>query len=158
MNFDRKGLKITRMKNLLASILGIDWKKDIATGEADFPFLRKNSGPCVLHSDTIEPKLKGRVLVSSVIYLDLKYPITFNLWNMEYSDLPNDFKLSDEASGPAPEIVIKVEEGDIITFPAHNLHSVTVKDEHKEEERFMAVISYYVSSRDEKFWEGSEMI
>ena len=28
----------------------------------------------------------------------------------------------------------------------------------KKEERFMAVISYYVSSRDEKFWEGSEMI
>ena len=157
MNFDSKGLKNTRMKNLLALILGIDWKKDIATGEADFPFLRKNSGPCVLHSDTIEPKVKGKVLVSSVIYLDLKYPITFNLWNMEYSDLSDDFSLSDGSSLPAPTLKIKVEEGDIITFPAHNLHSVTVKDENKKEERFMAVISYYISKGNDEYsyWDGS---
>ena len=125
--------------------------KDIANHQADFLFLRKQSGSCMIHSDSIEAKKKGKVLVSSEIYLQIKSKIFFNIWNMEAGDL-------DVSNVPEPPYKIEIGEGDIISFPAHNIHSVTVKDEDNEDKRLMAVVSYYVSSRDEKFWEGSEMI
>ena len=68
--------------------------------------------------------------------------------------------LSDGSSLPNKTIKIKVKEGDIITFPAHNLHYVTVKDKNKEETRLLLVIGYYISSGNDAyaFWDGSEIV
>ena len=57
-HFSHDTTKFNRMKNLLSSILDIDWKKDIATDDADYPFLRKNIGSCALHSDSVTKKRK----------------------------------------------------------------------------------------------------
>ena len=58
-HFSHDTTKFNRMKNLLSSILDIDWKKDIATDDAAFPFLCKQRGSCTLHSDSV--KKKGKV-------------------------------------------------------------------------------------------------
>ena len=57
-HFPHDTTKFNRMKNLLSSILDIDWKKDIATTNADFPFLSKQRGSCTLHSNNVEKKGK----------------------------------------------------------------------------------------------------
>ena len=58
-HFQHNGQKFTRMRQLLASILSIDFENDISKDEDDFPFLRKQTGSCKLHCDSIDKKQKG---------------------------------------------------------------------------------------------------
>lgn len=126
-------------------------KKDIAKHVANFPFMRIQNGSCKIHADSNKGKKKGMVLISSVLYLQMKSNIIFNYWNMEENDL-------DLSNAPEPAYMIELREEDIVTFPALHIHSVSVKDEDKEEKRMMVVISYYVSTKNLKIWEGSEII
>ena len=91
-------------------------------------------------------------MVSSVICLKIGCKAIFNIWKEEGSNLEETSTLLD------PKYRIPIEGVDIITFPAHNLHSATLNNEDKGDLRLIAVISYYILSKDPDFWKGSEMI
>ena len=125
-HFGHDGQQFTRMKNLLSSTLSIDMDKDLSKHIADFPYLCKQSGSCMLHCNSINKKQKGKLLVSSTIYLKLECQTYFNILKEESSEI------EDKSTFLDPKYHIPIKEGGMITFPANNLHNVTVNYEDKD--------------------------
>ena len=79
-HFEHKDRRFKRMKELVSEILHINIDKDISLEVADFPYICKQSGLCMIYCDSLDRLWEHEHLVSVAIYLEATNKPTFNIW------------------------------------------------------------------------------